>query len=222
MARKLAPAGKKTTKRPLSPYEKIKTAISDGTFPPGNALVESSVAEWCGVSRTPVREALTRLLQDGLVAKTDRGMVVRERTPEEILDIYETRIVLEAAAARLAAERHGLIDRVRLERLMRLAEETDSSASAIAERNRDFHAALWAASHNESLIDVLTRLNLHLARYPTTTLAAPGRWVQSLEEHRELVAAVIDRNPELAEKLAKVHFSAARDIRLAQWEDSIG
>jgi DNA-binding GntR family transcriptional regulator len=176
---------------------------------------------WGGTRPTPVREALTRLLQDGLVAKSDRGMIVRERTPEEILDVYETRIIVEAAAARLAAVRYGPVDKVRLERHLRLAEEAGDSLTAIAERNRDFHNAIWAASHNESLIDLLTRLNLHLARYPTTTLAAPGRLTQSLDEHRALVAAILDRDPDLAEKLAKEHFSTARDIRLAQWEDSL-
>ena len=57
--------------RAISPYERIKQAILDGTFQPGFALVELSVAEWCGVSRTPFREALLRLEQDGLVNKSD-------------------------------------------------------------------------------------------------------------------------------------------------------
>ena len=205
----------------VAPYEKLRDAIRDGTFPPGQSLVESSIAEWCGVSRTPVREALTRLLQDGLVAKTDRGMIVRERTPEEILDIYETRISLEAAAARLAAERYGPVDRVRLERMVRLAEDSGKSMTSRADRNREFHHAIWTASHNESLIDLLQRLNLHLSRYPTTTLAAPGRWEQSLKEHSDLATAILSRDSLAAESLAKQHFTAARDIRLAQWEENI-
>jgi DNA-binding GntR family transcriptional regulator len=208
--------------RAMSPYDRIKQAILDGTFAPGFALVELSVAEWCGVSRTPIREALLRLEQDGLVNKTERGMIVRERTPEEILDIYEVRISLEATAARIAAERHTVLDRVRLERLTTRVEETEGPLGQThADRNRDFHRGIWLASHNESLIDLLDRLNLHLLRYPITTLTAPGRWDESIREHRELVGAILARDSVAAQDIAQRHFTTARDIRLAVWEDNI-
>jgi DNA-binding GntR family transcriptional regulator len=205
-----------------SPYERIKQAILAGTFPPGAPLVETTLADWCGVSRTPIREALSRLENDGVVSRTDRGMAVRERTPEEILDVYETRIALEATAARLAATRHTRIDQIRLERLMTLAEESDpSDGQLIADRNRDFHRGVWLASHNHALIDLLDRLNLHLLRYPVTTLTTPGRWQEALQQHRDLLAAIVARDPAQAQKVAEDHVAAARDIRLALWEQSI-
>lgn len=213
--------GAQSAKSP-TPYERIKQAILDGTFQPGAALVESAVAEWCGVSRTPIREALTRLQQDGLIYKTDRGMTVKERAPEEILDIYEVRISLEAAAARIAAERYTAIDRLRLERLLARLRSIDKPlADEIAQRNREFHRGIWLASHNESLIDLLDRLNLHLMRYPFTTLTTPGRWEKSMQEHRELVEAIVAREPLKAQKLAEEHFTTARDIRLAALESEI-
>ncbi len=205
-----------------SPYERIKQAILDGTFEPGCPLVESTVAVWCGVSRTPVREALSRLEQDGLVNRTERGMTVRERTPEEILDIYEVRIALEAAAARIAATRHTALDRLRLERLQALAEEGDEAdGPVLAVRNRDFHRGVWLATHNEALIDLLDRLNLHLLRYPITTLTAPGRWKEALQQHRDLVAAIVGHDPARAQELAEQHFATARDIRLSLFQESI-
>ena len=97
-----------------SPYLRIRDAIIEGQFPPNTALVEQNLAEWCGVSRTPIREALRRLEQDGLVERSSRGLVVTNRTPEQILDTYEVRIVLEEAVARFAAQRHTQIDRIRL------------------------------------------------------------------------------------------------------------
>src|SRR5690606_24154755 len=103
----------------VSPYQRIKDAILDASLLPGQQLVESTLAEWCGVSRTPVREALLRLEQDGMVERSDRGLIVRQRSPEEILDIYETRIVLEAAAAKFASERHTRLDQIRLEKLLK-------------------------------------------------------------------------------------------------------
>src|SRR5437016_3803193 len=90
------------TRDRVSPYEQLVRAITSGDLPPGSPLIEVALAERFGVSRTPVREALTRLEQDGLVARGDLGLVVREITPEEILDIYDVRIVLEGRAASTA------------------------------------------------------------------------------------------------------------------------
>lgn len=182
-------------------------------------MAELALGEWCGVSRTPVREALSRLEQDGLVSRTERGMAVTERTPEEILDIYETRIALEATAARMAAVRHGVLDRARLERLLVAVERVDvRDHQAMADSNRAFHRAVWASTRNRSLIDLLDRLHLHLLRYPVTTLTAPGRWEQTLVEHRVLFQAICDRDPLAASAAAERHFTAARDVRLALWE----
>lgn len=205
-----------------SAYDKLKEAILDGTLAPGAPLVESSVAEWCGVSRTPVREALTRLEQDGLVVRSDRGLVVRERSPEEILDLYEVRIVLETLAARLAAERHSRLDVIKMERLVELGEKVDpGDAETMAKNNREFHRAVWQAARNEALLDLLNRLNLHLVRYPVTTLAYPGRWERALTEHRELVKAIADRDANRAGEIARDHFTGARDIRLKLWEQDL-
>jgi DNA-binding GntR family transcriptional regulator len=204
-----------------APYEKLKSAILRGELAPGEQLVESMMASYCGVSRTPVREALTRLEQDGLVSRTDRGLVVRESSQEEILDIYETRIVLESTAATFAAERRTNHDMIAMrkaeERGLRLGKK--ASPVDAAERNRDFHRTIWRASRNISLIDLLERVNLHLGRYPETTLTFPGRYESSHEEHHDLIEAIEERDPERAGKIASNHFSTARDIRLRLWEN---
>lgn len=208
------PPGLRTPRRE-SPYERIKTAIVDGELAPGQPLVEAALAEWCQVSRTPIREALTRLEQDGLVRRTERGLVVRESSPEEILDIYETRIALEATAARVAADRRSSHDVMYLRRAQeRMRAMSTDDPPAMAASNRDFHRLVWRASRNESLIDLLERLNLHLGRYPETTLTYPGRWVVSLDEHDRLVDAIEARDAQRAHDVATAHFTAARDIRL--------
>ena len=71
----------------VTPYERLRQAIIEGDLRPGDQLVEVALAKWCQVSRTPIREALSRLEQDGLVARSDRGLVVLSRSAEEILDI---------------------------------------------------------------------------------------------------------------------------------------
>jgi DNA-binding GntR family transcriptional regulator len=204
----------------VPPYEALKKAILSGEFKPGQPLVENTLAEWCQTSRTPVREALRRLQQDGLIETSDRGLVVRKLSLEEILDIYETRIVLEATAGRVAAERRTEHD-IRLLRLLlqKFAEVSDSDAQAMVDANQQFHRAVWKASHNASLLDLLERLSLHLLRYPGTTLQAPGRWATAQREHTELVDAIERRDGDAAHQIALAHFTDSRDIRLDLFAD---
>jgi DNA-binding GntR family transcriptional regulator len=218
MQRRQLPIGRTPTAI-VSPYDRIKRAIVDGTFQPGVLLTESALGEWIGTSRTPVREALSRLEQDGLISRTGRGITVTAPTPEEILDIYETRIALEVTAARMAAVRHGSLDRGRLERLAKASEGVDRrDPQAMADVSRAFHRAVWQASSNRSLIDLLERVHLHLLRHAPTTGAPPGRWDQALAEHRTMVSAIVDRDPERAGEAAERHFRAVRDVRLTMWE----
>ncbi|HEY0449944.1 GntR family transcriptional regulator [Actinophytocola sp.] len=205
----------------ITPYQRLKEAIRAGDLIPGQQLVESALADWCEVSRTPIREALSKLQHDGLVERNDRGLVVRERTPEEVLDIYETRIALEGTAARMAAERRNSHDLILLRRAMsRLDAVTTDDVDGMVRGNRQFHTAIWRASHNMSLIDLLERLDLHLVRYPATTLGTPGRWERSNEQHRAIVEAIEARDSDGAEKNAITHFTEARDIRLALFDEA--
>lgn len=213
----LAAPTKNQTKK-LTPYERIKAAILSGELAAGQPAVEATLGKWCQVSRTPIREALTRLEQDGLLIRTGRGLVVRERSPEEILDIYETRIVLEAAAARTAAVRRSQFDVLQLRRAADAFAKLDPRDElALNNGNREFHRAVWQASHNESLIDLLDRLNSHLARYPAITLSQPGRFEEASAEHHEIVDAIEKQDPDLAHEVATKHFTRARDIRLELW-----
>lgn len=196
-------------------YERLRAEIVAGEFDAGAPLPEVALAERYGTSRTPVREALRRLEQDGLVERGDRGLRVRRRSPEEILEIYEARIALEATAAGAAAERRTEFDLIRL----RAAQDTMAATPtedpvAMAVANRAVHEAIWAAGHNGTIVDLLTRLNNHLTRYPATTLATPGRWLEALREHEEIIAAVRDRDRDRAADLAGRHMTKARDIRL--------
>ena len=201
------------------PYESLRDAILANEILPGTALVESTLATWFSVSRTPIREALTRLEQDGLLARIRGRLVVRERSPDEILDIYETRALLEAAVARFAAERRTSHD-IRL--LQRSIDRWDSidrgDQNAMLEANREFHMTIWRAGHNESLIDLLRRLDLHIARFPVSTLSYEGRWEQAGKEHAALVRAIELRDGNTASEIAREHFQHARDIRLRLWD----
>lgn len=202
----------------MSVYEALRAQILDGAFPPGAPLVEAALAKRLGVSRTPVREALRRLEQDTLVERVHRGLQVRARSPAEILEIYEVRIVLEGTAARAASARFTEIDRIRLRQLAAaLAQRQSAPSQELAALNLQFHKAIWQASHNQTLIDVLERLHVHLYRYSDTTYALPGRSHSSLQEHEELMDAIFSGAGDRAAALASQHMTIARDLRLDMW-----
>lgn len=206
---------------PKSVYEELRDDIVAGRFQPGFPLVEATIAEHYGVSRTPVREALLQLLRDGIVERHGRGISVATRTPEEILEIYEVRILLEGAVARWAATRRTELDLARLQRShedMLGLNPNDSLLKAKA--NATFHEHLWSASHNATLIEMLQRIIVHLSRFPETTLAYPGRWDAVLKEHTELLKAIRERRPDEADEIATCHMSAARTVRLEMYTPS--
>jgi DNA-binding GntR family transcriptional regulator len=197
-------------------YEALRRDIVGGVLAPGAHLAELVLAERYGVSRTPVRESLRRLEQDGLVQRRGRRMYVRQHRPEEILDIFEVHILLEGAAARDAALRRTPLDLSLLAAALRDMRALPASArpDARTDTDRVFHQRLWAAAHSETLSEVLERLNVQLRRYPRNTLEHPGRWETALAEHQELVAAIEEHRAEDAAELARAHLTGAREIRL--------
>jgi DNA-binding GntR family transcriptional regulator len=204
-----------------SVYEQLRERIVSGGLEPGDALPEVSLAESFGISRTPIREALRRLEQDGLVERAARGMRVRRRSPAEILEIYEVRILLEAAAAKAAAQRGTPLDLARLEQLHEtMCKVSTDDPAAMASVNKRFHETIWAMSHNETLVDFLTRVDAHLVRYRGTTLTDPDRWATVLREHAALIDAIRDGDAETAEAVATAHMASARATRLLMYAES--
>jgi DNA-binding GntR family transcriptional regulator len=203
-----------------SAYWALRRDIVSGQIKPGDKLVEMSLADRYGVSRTPIREALRRLEQDGLVQRTGRRLRVRLHRPDEILDIYDVRIVLEEAAARAAALRRTSLEvslLARAHEAMRGIREDDMMGKQKA--TWAFYELVWAASHSNTLIDLLSRLQAHLRRYPDGTLSQPGRWRQSLADHARLVSAIREHRTSDAGEIASTHLSAARELRLRAYAD---
>lgn len=207
-----------------STYERLRELFLGDTIEPGAAITEATLAQRLGVSRTPIREGLKRLEQDGLIERSGRGVRVKERGPEEILEIYEVRAVLEAAAARAAASRRTELDLSRLEAIYQeMKALPDGDTEGRVTWNNRFHEALWKASHNGTLEDVITRLLSRLIRYPQTTLDFPGRWDRVLREHEEILEAIRAQDPERAAAAAADHMTVARDTRLRMYaQASVG
>jgi DNA-binding GntR family transcriptional regulator len=196
-------------------YHQLLEEVLEGDLRPGEILVETALGKRFGVSRTPIREALRMLEQDGVLERVNRGMRVRQTSSEEVLEIYGVRTILEAAAARDAATRRTDYDIATLDRIFgTMAEAKSATPHEMAAINRSFHRAIWQAADNRTLADLLERLAVHLRRYPATTYLRAGRWEEALEEHRQLLDAIRDKNPDAAGEMAERHMRAARDIRI--------
>jgi DNA-binding GntR family transcriptional regulator len=196
-------------------YHQLLEEVLEGDLRPGEILVESALGKRFGVSRTPIREALRMLEQDGVLERVNRGMRVRQTSSEEVLEIYGVRTILEAAAARDAATRRTDYDLASLDRILRsMRDARTSTPPEMAVINRSFHRAIWQAARNHTLADLLERLAVHLRRYPATTYMRPGRWEEALEEHRQLLEAIRAGDPDAAAAVAEKHMWASRDVRL--------
>ncbi|ANE04244.1 GntR family transcriptional regulator [Corynebacterium crudilactis] len=196
-------------------YEELRSEILAGTHPAGTPFKEIPLSLRFDISRTPMRQVLSRLEQERLLVREDRGLKVPAANPESVVQVYDLRIQLEGTAAREAARSHSLSNLLELESLLARDRSlvSPSNAEMIA-TNLEFHAAIWKATQNSVLVDILERLTTHLIQTPRPTLAVSNRWKESLDEHEALIRAIENRDEELACTLAEDHMKIAKSIRL--------
>jgi DNA-binding GntR family transcriptional regulator len=165
-------------------YHALRQDILALALRPGTVLVETALARRFAASKTPVREALALLQQDRLLeAMPRRGYLVTAVSLDDVHELFELRIALEAAAAELAAERITPAELDRLEAtILAPAEVGRLGLRASLDRNRDFHVAIAAASRNERLARLVGRTIDEMTR-----LVAMGH---ELGEHRQIVDAL--------------------------------
>lgn len=195
-------------------YHRLWEDIRHGVVPPGSHLTEEGLAEKFGVSRTPVREALRRLAQDGLVERSSRGMVVPPISPERMREIYPIVACLEGLAARIAAERKDpdVVALLRdLQEQMRRCFD-DGDIERFLELNAQLHGALIDRCGNASLIATLQRFRAPMRHYRTIVLHMPGRAALSVEEHARIVDAIEAGDAPGAEAAMRAHIEGSARI----------
>lgn len=192
-----------TTYRPLSEmvYTQLREAICEGTFGPGERLVQADLAQKLGVSRIPVREALHRLSEEGLVECTPhKGAIVRRPDPNDVEETWVAarvlvRVAMEHACARITDAQVARIARLH-ETMLRRAKV--GRKGELAAMNRRFHLSIFVAGGLGKLYDCMDAL---MSCYPQTARAAiTVRGRASLAEHEEILDAL--RARDLARLLA--------------------
>ncbi|SDI35435.1 FadR/GntR family transcriptional regulator [Natribacillus halophilus] len=211
-------------------FDHIKKMIDDHELKPGDKLpTESYFTELFGVSRTPIREALSVLEASGLITSTQGGGSViqpisasdlMEETrfefmdPLEVVDLLETRMIIESGAAYFAAKRRAPADLENIQQALVHIRDTQSEEKIGHEEDIHFHKVIVEASHNPVLIQTMASISNLYDKAVKFSLAKNLGWKekrqQVLQEHEDIYAAVEKKEPENARQAMIKHLENAK------------
>jgi DNA-binding GntR family transcriptional regulator len=200
----------KTPDKPLATQvaEEIRRLIRANQLVSGQRLYEQRLCERLDVSRTPLREALRILSAEGLVTiSPNKGARVAKSSLEDIFHMFEAMSVLEGSCARLAAERLTNQDLEKMERLHEQLEmaHANGDPESYMGWNRKFHEFVQEKAGNPVLGKIVTGLRDVILLHRYRQIYRPGRFDESMEEHRRLLEAFRARDSQRAERLMQVH-----------------
>ena len=202
---------------PLALYqevaERLRQRIFSHELPPGTWVDEQALADHYGISRTPLREALKVLASEGLVTlKPRKGCYVTEISDRDLDEIFTVMALLEGQCAREAAGRASngaLKDLERIHSKLELA-ATESDIDGFFEANQAFHRAVQTLADNRWLLNAIEDLRKVIKLSRHHSLFSEGRLEQSLSEHREILTAILGRDPDAAERKMREHIASGR------------
>ena len=191
----------------------LRRAIQDGVLCPGERLMEIQLSRQLGVSRTPVREGIRRLEQEGLVITYPRrGAVVADITRSDLEDVLEVRTVLEELAIRKAclcmSEKEITLLRQASEKFEKSLQMEDLNASARADEA--FHEIISNSSGNRRLIHILTNIRGQVYRYRLESLKSKDTHPDLIRQHRDICDAIAAGDAETAEAILRDHIDRQR------------
>ena len=191
----------------------IEEAVLNDKYKKGESLIESKLATELGVSRTPIREALTQLEHEGLVQLIpNKGALVTGISPKDIQDIYTIRMMIEGLAARWAAENITGEEIKELKEAVDLEEFYTSKADIehLIQLDSRFHQVIYKASKSRPLMYMLQTFHHYIQRARTQSIGTPGRAQKALNEHKAILQAISARDGAKAELLTAAHIQKAQ------------
>jgi len=194
-------------------YEAIKQQIITCELRPGEVLSEAAVSAALDIGRTPVHQALDRLMIEGMVDVLPRkGVIVRPLSLDEALEIIDVRLINEIYCVRLAAARADRADiaalRSNLDRMNEASRRRD--VTEMMQLDRAFHTTLSSAGRNSILTDFLGNLHDRAQRFWFVSLRAPDHNDRVCEQHAAIVDAIAAHDPDTAETAMRFHIEAFR------------
>ena len=196
---------------PRALYEEVAELLRQRIFArqlePGSWIDELRIAEALGISRTPLREALKVLAAEGLVTmKVRRGAYVTEVSEKDLRDVYHLLALLESDAARVVAQNASTEQMAQINALHQDLEKATHDRDRFFEINEAFHRLLLELADNRWRDQMVADLRKVMKLNRHSSLFKEGRIEQSLAEHRAIVQALTDRQPELAAERMSAHF----------------
>ncbi len=203
-------------------YDFLKQAIVKGDIPPGQRLIENQLSVQMEVSRVPVREAVKKLEQEGLVEKTGvRGFVVKGLTREEIEETLGIRALLESYAAYLATEHINDSIVKKLEdsiKAYRTAFENKGNTDKLMQLNTQFHEIIYKAAGSGKLYSLINSFRDAIHRYRRPLLECEHYAKVSLQDHEEMVKAMRRKDKKKVEELVRKHILRGMDIIIKEFD----
>lgn len=190
-------------------FQTLREAILRGRIKPGERLMEQTLAQKLGVSRTPIREAIRMLEQEGLAVTVPRkGAQVARMTEKDMEDVLQIREALEQLAVSLACDfvTEEQIAALETERMRFELSLRSDDIKKIAESDVRLHELLYEASGNPKLVGMLSNLREQMYRYRVEYLKDPAHYPNLISEHKEIVEGLRLRNKQ------KVHDAMARHM----------
>lgn len=199
-------------------YEYLKSVVLSGRFRPGDRLAEEHLAEELGVSRTPVREALHKLEQDGLIEPLEsRGFCIPHDSPEEVEDLFDLRTVLEGYTLRLICERITDGQMAMLEGIIGKADDAlrRKRLDEVFQWNTQFHDTL-----HDMVVDkrrfhsLIVNMRKYVLRYRKDTLQYLDAAKRANDGHRQILLALKLKDPEICERVMRIHIRQSKEDAL--------
>jgi DNA-binding GntR family transcriptional regulator len=194
-------------------YDAIKHRIITCDFRPGEYINELQLSALLNIGRTPVHQALDRLMMEGLVEVIPRkGVIVKPVSLNEVLQIIEVRLINEPFGARLAAEQANDTDLAELDDVIQRAKHWAAlrNVENMMLLDREFHLLIARAAKNEVLTELLRNLHERSLRFWFISLNAPTQYKLVQKEHSAILTAIRERDPEKAEAAMRRHIESFR------------
>jgi DNA-binding GntR family transcriptional regulator len=208
-------------------YQALRAALLNGDYVPGDRMFEATIAQALGVSRNPVREAVRRLQQDGLLeVRPHYGIYVASIPPDEIEDVYRIRGALEATAAALAAERmtdaeiRELGDIVAEQQAAAKTADATPRKPVSAAQADHFHHAIHLAARSPRLMTLLEQIYAQVTHFRNLTLRVPGRAAESAAGHARIYEAIRARDAVAADREMRLHIDDACQVLMRKVNES--
>lgn len=192
-------------------YERLEESILNGEYSPGDILTEKQLSVELGVSRTPIREALSRLEYDSLVKETSQGTEVRGINEDDVKDLYDVKKNLETLAVKKAVENMTEEDIKALKDVVDQQIYFAGKGDTEKVRNLDteFHDIIYGRCGSVTFEKILSGVHHKLKKYRRNSLKSKKRIKASVIEHEEILKAIEERNAKEAQRLMTKHLENA-------------